>query len=497
MIGKPRTILTTDMECDDMNSMIHLFLYLNELDLEGIVYTSSQFHFNGDGIHTLGEVTPHYCCLGQKETNGPMPDREPDPRAKDLMMFRPFEMGWIEDLIRNEYTAVYPKLSQHAEGFPSPQELLDKVFYGNYWFEGDVRFDTEGSRLIERCIMDDRKDTLYLQSWGGVNTIVRALMSIYEKYSGSYSWPAVCEKVVKKIAILGVFGGQGQDNSFLDNDIPGKFPGIRCIRGDFGYASFMTAKSCQEDVLPMMKAEWMYPHFKINHGPLMAKYGLYGDGTVFRGECDRYQYGLLPVLDWFKGQEPIHFDKYDILGEGDSGTYIPLFTNFGLRGMEDWRYGTMLGVLHVDEMKAVDMSAMLAEMRKRGPRSNPFLKAYHEDFAARADWCVKDYAEANHNPVVKLSAYDITAEAGTRICGIKGAVADVRPCQAKWWLYRDGSRYDGDFDAVCVEQSDQLELAFVVPKDAKAGDYFNLILEARNEHENPMTGYGQLIVTVG
>ena len=85
MIGKPRTILTTDMECDDMNSMIHLFLYLNELDLEGIVYTSSQFHFNGDGIHTLGEVTPHYCCLGQKETDGPMPDREPDPRAKDLM----------------------------------------------------------------------------------------------------------------------------------------------------------------------------------------------------------------------------------------------------------------------------------------------------------------------------------------------------------------------------------------------------------------------------
>ena len=89
--------------------------------------------------------------------------------------------------------------------------------------------------------MDEREDILYLQSWGGVNTIVRALLSIWEKYSEKPEWPSVCEKVVKKIAILGVMSGQGQDNSFLDQDIPGKFPGIRCLRSDFGYASFMTA----------------------------------------------------------------------------------------------------------------------------------------------------------------------------------------------------------------------------------------------------------------
>ena len=139
MNKRPRTILTTDMECDDMNSLIHLFLYLNELELEGIVYTSSQFHFNGDGIHTLGEVTPHYCCLGPAESEGRIEKREPDPRAKDLMQYRPFELGWIEDTIKNEYAEVYPMLSLHAEGFPSPEELLEKVYYGNYWFEGDVR----------------------------------------------------------------------------------------------------------------------------------------------------------------------------------------------------------------------------------------------------------------------------------------------------------------------------------------------------------------------
>ena len=413
-------------------------------------------------------------------------------------MYRPFEIGWIENLIKNEYRKVYPMLSSHAKGFPTPQELLDKVFYGNYWFEGDVRFDTEGSRIIERCIMDEREDMLYLQSWGGVNTIVRALISIHEKYSETPEWPEILKKVVGKVAILGVMGGHGQDNSFLDEKIPEKFPGIRCLRSDFGYASFMTAKSCQPDVLPLMQAAYMYPHFKVNHGPLMEKYALYGDGTVYRGECDRFQYGLLPVLDWgFNGMPPMRFEKYDILGEGDSGTYIPLFSGFGLRGMEDWRYGTMLGVLRVDDMKPVDLGAMIAEMRKCGPRINPFLKAYHEDFAARADWCVKSFDEANHNPVVTLSAKDIAARPGETVTAA-ATVSDTRPYAAKWWLYQEGSSYEGNFEqAESALMSDaEHTLRFKVPEDAKAGHYFNLILEARNEHENPMTGYGQLIVTV-
>ena len=63
---KTRTIITTDLECDDMNSLIHLCLHLNELDVQAIIYTSSRYHFNGDGIHTLGEITPHYSCSGKR-----------------------------------------------------------------------------------------------------------------------------------------------------------------------------------------------------------------------------------------------------------------------------------------------------------------------------------------------------------------------------------------------------------------------------------------------
>ena len=57
-------IVTTDMEVDDMNSLVHLALYLNLLDVQAVVYTASQYHFLGDGVHTLGEVNSHWRTKG-------------------------------------------------------------------------------------------------------------------------------------------------------------------------------------------------------------------------------------------------------------------------------------------------------------------------------------------------------------------------------------------------------------------------------------------------
>lgn len=59
-----RVIVTTDMEVDDMNSLVHLALYLNLLDVQAVVYTASQYHFLGDGVHTLGEVNSHWRTKG-------------------------------------------------------------------------------------------------------------------------------------------------------------------------------------------------------------------------------------------------------------------------------------------------------------------------------------------------------------------------------------------------------------------------------------------------
>ena len=49
---KPRTIVTTDGELDDVDSFIRLLLYSNEFKLEGLIVSSSQWHYKGDGKGT-------------------------------------------------------------------------------------------------------------------------------------------------------------------------------------------------------------------------------------------------------------------------------------------------------------------------------------------------------------------------------------------------------------------------------------------------------------
>lgn len=44
---KTRVIVTSDGEIDDECSMVRFLLYANEWDVEGIITTSSQYHWRG------------------------------------------------------------------------------------------------------------------------------------------------------------------------------------------------------------------------------------------------------------------------------------------------------------------------------------------------------------------------------------------------------------------------------------------------------------------
>ncbi len=46
---KPRIIITADPELDDNNSLIRFLLYSTDVQVEGLIYASSQFHWKGDG----------------------------------------------------------------------------------------------------------------------------------------------------------------------------------------------------------------------------------------------------------------------------------------------------------------------------------------------------------------------------------------------------------------------------------------------------------------
>ena len=73
-------------------------------------------------------------------------------------------------------------------------------------------FDTEGSNLIKEAILDNDERTLYIQSWGGFNTVGRALISIAEEYKDKTEWTEIYNKVCDKVILT----AHSQDNSWKD-----------------------------------------------------------------------------------------------------------------------------------------------------------------------------------------------------------------------------------------------------------------------------------------
>lgn len=94
-VARSRVIVTTDGEIDDVASMIRFLLNSNEFDIEGIINSSSDFHW-----------------LGGKGWNH----------------FNPPE--WIEKCI-SDYAKVYPNLTLHDLNYPSPEYLISKWRIGN------------------------------------------------------------------------------------------------------------------------------------------------------------------------------------------------------------------------------------------------------------------------------------------------------------------------------------------------------------------------------
>lgn len=186
-IQKPRTLVTTDGEIDDVDSFIRMLLYANEFRIEGLIYSSSMWHYKGDG-----KGTPF---TSEMEMTKNMYGEQTDLRWPGS--------AWMNPLL-DAYEEVFPKLSQHAEGFPTADELRSVVRVGNIDFEGEMEKDTEGSDFIKAKLLDDEQEPIYLQAWGGTNTIARALNSIEDDYKDTDQWEQIYQKVVDKAIIYAI-----------------------------------------------------------------------------------------------------------------------------------------------------------------------------------------------------------------------------------------------------------------------------------------------------
>lgn len=409
---RPRIIATTDGEIDDRCSMIRFLPYANEWEIEGIIYCSSKFHWLGHNWHPV---------------------------------------GWIEENI-DQYAQVYENLKLHDSGFPLPDELRKVTLVGNIDNVGEMGKDTPGSDLIAEVLLGSDPRPVYLQAWGGCNTIARALWKIEHEHPGEM------ERVSRKAIVYNILN---QDDTFRDYIQP-TWPDLTMLNS---YSQFAAIAYDWGKIIPVPEKdfyskEWMTENIKEGHGPLFGAYPVEG----FKSE----------------GDSPSFMHQIDV----------------GLRSLEDHSYGGWGGRF----VKDGDVKSGWRGAEDDGNLFRPIYRwseAFQNDWAARADWCVKRYEEANHPPVVKLTGpVDVTVAPGDSVTLSAEGTSDPDgdDLAFKWWQYREPGTYDG---IVEISDPDKQTASVAVPKGATKGRTIHVICEVADSGTPRLTRYARVIVTVG
>ena len=452
--GKVRTIITTDGEIDDNCSMIRYLLYANEFILEGIVASASMFHYTAKEGETFKDKTYNQAII-------------------------------------DAYAKVYDNLCEHADGYPTPEYLTSINVNGNISSPSEMDTDTEGSKLIKSCILDDQEGSLYLQVWGGTNTVAAALRSIEEGYKNTDEWEEIYSKVCSKVFI---FLDLDQDSTLNDYILP-NWPGVKVIASynQFGAFAYGWNDHAPVEYTRTFTHTWMEENI-YGKGPLAD---LYQKLTTSEEAASYY------TLGFFTGWAPGNF-----LSEGDSINYLYIL-DVGLRQSEHPSYGGWGGRFAAIKQEVFgNATSMLSNLyhdtRDDGNIYKPlyrWFEAIQNDFAARMSWCTESMEDANHAPVVSVAeGVDFSGAPGDTVTFTASATdPNGDTVSISFWQYDDADTYAGSVE---ILDSGNGKITLTIPEDAKTGskiipgDTIHIIVEGKDDGVNPITRYQRVIVRV-
>lgn len=494
-VTRPRIVITADPELDDNNSLIRFLLYSTDLQIEGLIYASSGFHWKGDG----------------KGTKWFVPGREYNRFGQDKCPCESWRWAkderFIHDIVE-AYGKVYPNLKVHHQGYPTPEELKSKIRYGNIEFDGDISKDSPGSDLIRSLILDDKPGRLYITAWGGQSTIARALKSIQDQYEYTAEWELIRTKVIRKVVLL---PSGDQDDTYAKYIRPnwGSIEYRQFREGpNYGYGAQLRAKP---ENAALLTPSWMKENI-TSRGPLGSLYRVWGDGKQMVKDDIMDYFGLSGYTDdqlrkkgyvvWMPVQP-----KGAWLGEGDNHTFMNMLNN-GLRAHEVGSYGgwgghelaERSGESFAFNLSDTSQQAMANALSSMAGRTNPgtfpdFFPAAQNDFAARLKWSVESkYKNANHEPVVGIEGpLEVLAAPGETI-RLNGSATDPDgdKVTVSWWQLKVGT-YPGD---VVITDSSTPQCRITVPQDAGVGQTIHMIFQATDSGKPALTRYQRVIVIV-
>ncbi|KXI26904.1 hypothetical protein AX660_02975 [Paraglaciecola hydrolytica] len=359
---KPRLFVLTDIggDPDDQMSMVRLLTYANQIDIEGLV------------------ATPQ----------GPKKDQiEPEQITR----------------IVEAYGKVRDNLILHEPGYPTADYLLSKISQSIPVHDmagvGKGK-DSAGSDLLIKAVDRMDKRPLWVNVWGGPNVLAQALWKVRATRTAT--------ELQAFVAKLRVYAISDQDDSgpWIRKEFPELFyivtPGINA-GGGFHHATWIAI-----------------------------------GGDKFHGRFGGADFELVSN-EWLKrnihekGPLGAVYPSWEYMMEGDTPAFLNLINN-GLSSPENPNWGGWGGRYELytpkkekwfleEETRPIWTNAQDEVLGNDGEWHTTnhasiwrWREAYQNDFAARMDWTIKPYKEANHPPVPKLNhpAY-IVAKVGDRV----------------------------------------------------------------------------------
>lgn len=389
----PRLFVLTDIgnEPDDQMSLVRLLVYANEIDIEGIGATTS--------VWQRTKISPELAI----------------------------------DIIQ-AYGQVLPRLRENASGWPEARQLQERVYRGNAGYGlAAVNRQQPSEAALALLAAARRPDPrpLWVSLWGGANTLAEAL-----GYARDQLPPAQVDALVARLRVY----------SISDQDDAGPW-----IRAQFPALFYIVTPSTQ-DGADYARATWT----GIS-GDAFYRNGNGADATTVSNEW-------LERNIRAKGPLGRHYLRYLFIMEGDTPSYLGLVPN-GLQagdhpGWGGWG-GRYLLRQPVGETRPIwtqggdSFSRVTSADTINGVTSDQatiwrWRNDFQRDFAARMDWTIKPFKDANHPPRVVIDGHegvepiDVELVVGARatLDASKSTDPDGQRLSYRWFQY-DEAGYEG------------------------------------------------------
>ena len=447
-----RVIILTDIEADpdDTQSLVRLLLYSNVIDIKGIIATTS--------VWKKTSVAPES----------------------------------IKRLVHS-YGKVQPKLMEHEAGFPEEEELLSIVKQGLAVYGmlgvGDGK-DSEGSDWIIKVLEEDDDRPLWVSVWGGVNTLAQALYKIDKTKSEA--------EAAKLIAKLRVYTISDQDDSgiWIRNHFPDLFY-IVSPGDDYGSATWNAINSVVNGINnEKISNTWLAQNIQQGHGPLGAEYpdvawGMEGDTPAWLSLIPN---GLNKPEhpDWGGWGGRYELYKPDISKQNKGGSGVP----FEPETRDIWTNA-------VDSYSPYIPDEYGRTVRKSNETFTDnkvslwrWRDDFQNDFAARMDWCIKSYQEANHPPVLVLgNPEEITVKSGQgfELDASLSSDPDGDHLSFLWFNYPEAGSYSKSIEIGGAENAHGV---YIVVPEVERKETAHFILRVTDRGNPPLSSYKRVIVTI-